>query len=516
MTKRPFVLNFSASDSAGLAGMAMDVRAQTAMGVHSLSVVTANTAQNNAALLAINPVSPEAFGDQLEAVAGLSIQAVKAGLLASPGQCHAIADWLSTISLPFVLDPVLGSSSGGSFMSSGTIDVLCASLFPHTTLLTPNTIEAEKLTGCSINSNDDIVIAANHLLSMGVKAVLIKGGHGTFSERTDSENAIVADYFSDGIRSFWLTSDKVNTASQRGTGCALASAITSAIAMGYSLYDAVVIGKMAISQGLRQSYSVNKPDEEAYGPVNITHFPNEQGDLPCLSFSPLTKSLSAPFPNCNEPLLGLYPVVERAHWIADLAASGISTIQLRVKDLEGQALRQELIEATRLAQQHQMRLFINDYWQLAIELGAYGVHLGQEDLDDADINQIHQAGLRLGISTHCHYEVARAHTYRPSYIACGPVYHTNTKTMPWIPHGLHGLTYWRQVLDYPLVAIGGINQQRFEDVAVTGVDSIAMITAITLADKPLDAASGFVNYFNKNKELVCKPNVACEVALNKQ
>ena len=113
-------------------------------------------------------------------------------------------------------------------------------------------------------------------------------------------------------------------------------------------------------------------------------------------------------------------------------------------------------------------------------------------MDEANVQSLHDAGLRLGLSTHCHYEVARAHAYHPSYIACGPVYHTNTKVMPWIPHDLAGLAYWRRVLAYPLVAIGGINQERIIPVAEQGVDSVAMITAITEADNPEQTTREFV------------------------
>ena len=170
-------------------------------------------------------------------------------------------------------------------------------------------------------------------------------------------------------------------------------------------------------------------------------------------------------------------------------------MQLRVKDLTGKQLEDEIKRAIELGVQHNCRLFINDYWQLAIKHNAYGVHLGQEDLDDANISEIKKAGLRLGLSTHCHYEVARAHSYKPSYIACGPVYHTTTKDMPWTPHGLVGLSYWRCVLNYPLVAIGGINTERFGPIAATGVDSVAMITAITLAKDPCAVASGYMKKF---------------------
>jgi len=185
-------------------------------------------------------------------------------------------------------------------------------------------------------------------------------------------------------------------------------------------------------------------------------------------------------------------VVDSADWLARLLPLGVTTAQLRVKELQGEALEQEVARAIELGREHNCRLFINDHWQLAIEHGAYGVHLGQEDIGTADIAAIHAAGLRLGTSTHCHYEVARAHALKPSYVACGPVYETTTKDMPWVPHDIAGLQYWLRVLDYPLVAIGGINAERIAGVAATGVSGVAMITAITLADDPEQTTRDFL------------------------
>ncbi|MGB1141673.1 MAG: thiamine phosphate synthase, partial [Halioglobus sp.] len=164
---------------------------------------------------------------------------------------------------------------------------------------------------------------------------------------------------------------------------------------------------------------------------------------------------------------------------------GVTTIQLRVKDLTGDTLAAEIEQAVAIARRYSARLFINDYWQLAIEKGAYGVHLGQEDLASADLPAIHAAGLRLGISNHCHYEMVRALAVRPSYIAAGPVFATTTKDMPWIPHGIDGLAYWlRAIREFPLVAIAGINALNIDDIAATGVSGIALITAITQAPDP--------------------------------
>lgn len=190
------------------------------------------------------------------------------------------------------------------------------------------------------------------------------------------------------------------------------------------------------------------------------------------------------FPPCGEKALGLYPVVDRASWLERLLPLGVSTIQLRIKDLHGEPLRREIARAVEIAQHYSCRLFINDYWEEAIEFGAYGVHLGQEDIDSANLTMILAAGLRLGLSSHCDDEVARCLTIRPSYIAIGPVFPTTTKLMPWTVHGIEGLKYWQRTLDYPLVAIAGIKRENFAEVVATGVDGVAMITAITESPTP--------------------------------
>jgi hydroxymethylpyrimidine kinase / phosphomethylpyrimidine kinase / thiamine-phosphate diphosphorylase len=202
------------------------------------------------------------------------------------------------------------------------------------------------------------------------------------------------------------------------------------------------------------------------------------------------------FASCASEL-GLYPIVDRALWLARLLPLGVKVIQLRVKDLSGDELKTEILQCVKIANEYDCQLYINDYWQLAIECGAYGVHLGQEDIDDADLSAIANAGLRLGLSSHCFYEVARAKTIKPSYIAFGPVYATQTKDMPWVPQGETGLPYWRaQLVDFPLVAIGGIHGERFEKVKAQGVDSIAMISAITEAENPEQVCKDFIERWN--------------------
>ncbi|CNI74706.1 thiamine-phosphate pyrophosphorylase [Yersinia frederiksenii] len=185
----------------------------------------------------------------------------------------------------------------------------------------------------------------------------------------------------------------------------------------------------------------------------------------------------------TKPRLGLYPVVDSLLWIERLLAVGVTTIQLRIKDLADAQVEQDIAAAIELGKHYQARLFINDYWRLAIKHGAYGVHLGQEDLETTDLAAIQQAGLRLGVSTHDEHELAIAKAVRPSYIAMGHIFPTQTKQMPSSPQGLAVL---KQMVDntpdYPTVAIGGISIARVPAVLATGVGSVAVVSAITQAD----------------------------------
>lgn len=181
--------------------------------------------------------------------------------------------------------------------------------------------------------------------------------------------------------------------------------------------------------------------------------------------------------------LGLYPVVDSVVWIERLLGAGVRTLQLRIKDKRDDEVEADVIAAIALGRRYQARLFINDYWRLAIKHDAYGVHLGQEDLQGTDLQAIRAAGLRLGVSTHDDMEIDVALSAKPSYIALGHVFPTQTKQMPSAPQGLTQLArHIARLEDYPTVAIGGISLERASDVLATGVGSIAVVSAITAAD----------------------------------
>lgn len=180
-----------------------------------------------------------------------------------------------------------------------------------------------------------------------------------------------------------------------------------------------------------------------------------------------------------------YPIFDHTDWLQRLLPLGIKLVQLRVKDLEPQKLRGEIQTAKALTDAADCQLVVNDYWQLAIELGCSFVHLGQEDLHDADIEAIRAAGIKIGISTHSDQELERALAVEPDYIALGPVYPTILKKMPWQPQGLDKVSEWKQRIgDIPLVGIGGLNLDRAQGVLDAGADIVSVVTDITLNPDP--------------------------------
>ncbi|HBB81823.1 MAG TPA: thiamine phosphate synthase [Sulfitobacter sp.] len=180
-----------------------------------------------------------------------------------------------------------------------------------------------------------------------------------------------------------------------------------------------------------------------------------------------------------------YPVFDSAAWVARAVPLGVRLVQLRIKDAPEEVWRSEITTALDLCRQHSAQLVVNDHWEMAIELGADWLHLGQEDLDVADIPAIRRAGLKLGLSTHDHAELDRALALAPNYIALGPVYPTILKKMKWTEQGLDRLTEWKaRIGDIPLCAIGGMSVARAPGAFAAGADTVAAVTDITLHANP--------------------------------
>ena len=175
-----------------------------------------------------------------------------------------------------------------------------------------------------------------------------------------------------------------------------------------------------------------------------------------------------------------YPVVDSVAWVARLAALGVGTVQLRAKDLDDARALQIVTDALEATKGTATKLVVNDYWRAAIVAGAKHLHLGQEDLVDADLKAIRDAGLTLGISTHDDEELATALQAKPDYVALGPIYPTTLKSMRFAPQGIPKVMEWKKrVGNIPLVAIGGIKLEQAAAIFAAGADSIAVVSDVT-------------------------------------
>lgn len=211
-----------------------------------------------------------------------------------------------------------------------------------------------------------------------------------------------------------------------------------------------------------------------------------------------------PFPPC--PALGLYAVVGDAGWIERLVALAVPTVQLRLKSDDPDAIRDQIARAARAAKGSASRLFINDHWREALayhaaqgrDSGIYGIHLGQEDLDEADLDALRASGLALGVSTHGYAEMLRVAAILPSYLALGAIFPTTTKVMPTEPQGLGRFQAYTKLMKTvvpSMVGIGGVNQSNLKEVLATGVGSAAVVRAITEAPDTAAAVAGLKAMF---------------------
>ncbi|MEZ8036886.1 thiamine phosphate synthase [Vibrio crassostreae] len=256
------------------------------------------------------------------------------------------------------------------------------------------------------------------------------------------------------------------------------------LALEFPLEDVLVLARAAsnVSRGTWPAHYQNFP---------IPVLEDERLDI---SVGWANQGTSLSFPELSKNSLGLYPVVDDIEWIERLLKLGINTVQLRIKNPLQADLEQQVARSIELGREHNAQVFINDYWQLALKHGAFGVHLGQEDIEESNLSQLSQAGIKIGLSTHGYYELLRIVQINPSYIALGHIFPTTTKQMPSKPQGLVRLSLYQQLIDtipyteklvgYPTVAIGGIDQSTAAQVWNCGVSSLAVVRAITLAEDP--------------------------------
>ncbi|MGM9486248.1 bifunctional hydroxymethylpyrimidine kinase/phosphomethylpyrimidine kinase [Ideonella sp. YS5] len=503
----PIVWSIAGTDSGGGAGLSADQRAAEAFGVHLCPVVAGVTSQNSVAVHQVRPVPPEWLDEQLAALAAdMPPAAIKCGLLGSADNLRVLVRWLDRLRadhgpVPLIVDPVLGASTGRTFADAALLAAYRDELLPRTTLLSPNRREAARLLGQTVDDADHTAspALARALQQRGVQAVAITGG-----DSADLEGRVL-DWIATPQAAGWLAASRIATPHHHGTGCTFATSAAAAMALGHVAADALVLAKMSTSHALRHASAAG----QGAGPVRARPgFGLEPSLMPSLSWGeePVFADFEAQAP--AEPL-GLYAIVESAARVREVLAAGVRTVQLRIKaDSAGTTdLREQIAASVRDCRDAGAELFVNDHWALAVELGSPGVHLGQEDL--LELGESGRAALAaskvaLGISSHSLWELARARAVAPRYIACGPVWPTLTKAMPWVPQGLDNLRWWSRMAGHPVVAIGGIlTTEQAELAAACGPDGVCVVRG--LSEDPDVTVPAFQRAIAAGRRAPCEP-----------
>jgi hydroxymethylpyrimidine/phosphomethylpyrimidine kinase len=252
------VLTIAGSDSGGGAGIQADLKTMLAVGVHGMSVVTAVTAQNSIGVQGYWELPAEAVGAQLDSVlSDIGVDAVKTGMLASSALVQTVAHALVEVSAPVVVDPVGVSKHGDSLLAPDAVATIRERLLPIATVVTPNLLEVEQLTGVIVRRERDLGPAAEAVHAFGPRWVLVKGGH-----LTDGDEAVDALY--DGDHLTLLRAPRVASTHTHGTGCTLASAIASYLALGFEMPEAVKAAKEFVTGAIAHGF----PLGSGIGPVD--------------------------------------------------------------------------------------------------------------------------------------------------------------------------------------------------------------------------------------------------------
>ncbi len=474
----PLIWTLAGGDPDGGAGLQADLKTIQALGGHGAGTLTTHIAQNTRAVRRLWPVAPEILGTELDALLEEGPpDAVKVGAVPGRAQADVIARVLGRLSeVPVIWDPVQGASSGEAFRSDSEAADIARSLQPVVSVITPNLTEARALCRAfGLSPDGGPMDLACALRDAGFASVLVKGGHAA------EEGHAVHDAWAAPDRTGFLSLPRLPAADVHGTGCFLSTALAALLGRGVAPEDAQVAARAALQQNLRGAAMIASGVRPM---LPFASFAPDPDDWPLWSDAPWPASGFPAFPRMDLDRPGVHPIVDRASEVARLAPHGLRWIQIRIKDPSGTDLDAEIAAALTACRTHGVRLIVNDHWEAALRHpGVWGVHLGQDDLAPDAIVAIAAAGLRLGLSTHSWFEIARARTVRPSYIAIGTIHQTTSKVMTWTPLGVDGFARLRHTVpDIPVVGIGGLTLENAPPLLAHRPAGLAVISA--LRDSP--------------------------------
>ncbi|KDB53128.1 hypothetical protein X805_13000 [Sphaerotilus natans subsp. natans DSM 6575] len=536
---RPIVWSVAGNDSGGGAGLSADARAAEGCAVHLCPVVASITAQNSLGVARVVPVAAEVLDAQLAALAAdLRPSVIKTGLIGSAEGVAVLRCWLDRLDqdggprVRLVVDPVLGASAGGAaFCDDALLAAYRMQILPRADLITPNRREAARLLGgAEAATLAEVPAQAAALRALGARAVAITGGDS--ADGADGVDAL--DWIDTPLARGWLALPRLDARHTHGTGCTFATAAAAAMARGFVTADALVLAKMATTAAIAAGHAAG----QGAGPVGFdAGFAGDARRLPrlgCDETPPGPVRVPAePWPG------GLYAIsdsfAQAAPLLAAVAAAvevpGLCALQLRIKRAAHRALDDAAFAEALQAQIAQAQaaidalpverrplLVINDHHAMvldALEAGrldaaSIALHLGQEDLlalgaaGRARLAAAQARGLRLGLSSHSLWELARATTLQPAYVACGPVWPTTTKDMPWHPQGLHNLGWWARMAPVPVVGIGGVlDEVQVESVMAAGAADVCLVRALAAQLGDADPAAA-------QRERLARMAAACQ------
>lgn len=526
----------AASDCSGGAGIQADLLTFQNLNCHGASILTASTAQNHLGIHDLFPLPTSHLNAQWESLLNaLPPKAIKIGVIGNLDQLQWLIKALTAIqflNIPIIYDPVLKASAGGAFMNENWRRLILEKLCPLLTVITPNQEEASWLAQMTFLDSDLLAMRyqkiAEHFHEYGVKNVVITGGDSNnvklnlnnTSENNEVSYNLAADYYSlkedydntnkrdpklqniSIAQNFWLVSPRSKNGPRHGTGCVFSSAITAALATGHEIKESVIIAKSYINQGLRTATPFIP---EKLGPLHHQIWEKNSVDWPRVwpkinGGQAQAKTCALQATKSSNANIGIYPLIDNLLTLQQLLDTGITTLQLRVKNQPLDKISNLIKKAVKIVEFYPAKLYINDYWELALEHGAYGVHLGQEDLMTIDPELLLNSPIHLGISARNHWEFGRARMLNPDYIGIGPIFPTSSKKITVAPLGIEKLHYWCRVSDYPIVAIGGIYLEQIHALKKTGIAGIAMISGIMHATDITRAAKKALELWNNSNE----------------
>lgn len=479
-------LTIAGSDPSGGAGIQADLKTFSALGVYGATAITAVTVQNTQSVKYVHKLPPQVVYDQIVAVMeDITVDAVKIGMVNDAETLDVVVRALTAYRPKFlVVDPVMVSTSGCALMQPDALAVMKERLLPMADLVTPNLPEAWTL-ACTDTSVDD---AAQAILRLGVKALLIKGGHAGGKTKTD----YLYIYKGEGVKRVELSAETVDTVNTHGTGCTLSSAIAALLARGNGLEDAVRQAKEYLTEALKAGADVHVG--QGHGPV--CHF-YEGGIMRSLAYK------IVPF-DCKTSKQYDLKIASRLQFITHFTdkysyydsammalEGGCRWIQLRMKDAD----EAEIERVARLILPECRRkgavFVIDDHVEMALRVGADGVHLGKNDMPVNEARRLAGDGFIIGGTANTFEDVQRLVAQGADYIGCGPFRFTTTKKNLAPMLGIEG---YKRILSQmkehgiglPLIAIGGITSDDIPQLMAAGVSGIALSGSVLRAENPVE------------------------------